>query len=399
MIMYDVMVLGDGVIALSAALACHKKGYDVAVVSNHALASQYKATTLDPKVCAINRASENIFKQLDVWSAMQSKTYYDHVLIWDAFHGEDILLNAADCAEPDLGHIVAYEDMRQALIKQVRKLKIKCHLGELIHLDQIDHGWQISTAKEKILAKLIIGADGGRSPLRHMLGIESSVTDYAQNAIGAVIKHESPHFNTARQRFMPSGPLALLPLNDLHHSALVWSLDKLKAQRLMAANQAQFEFELMSHYQGRLGHMELIGARQTFPLHSHHANTYGKPGVLLVGDAAHTVHPLAGQGLNLGLMDVATLVDLMGDYPLNGSELLQAYTHSQRGHNERMRQAMTVCQTMFHVAHPLWVRCRGLGMRLIDGLTPIKRQISLLALGYQSNMPHLTQPLCYQESS
>ena len=106
-----------------------------------------------------------------------------------------------------------------------------------------------------------------------------------------------------------------------------------------------------------------------------------------------------GQGLNLGLMDVAVVVDLLALHGLDSSNLLKAYTQKQRNHNERMRQAMTICQQMFQVAHPLWVKCRSIGMRLLDGFTPVKRQLSLLALGYQSEMPSMTQPKLYQEAS
>lgn len=397
--MHDVLVLGDGVIALCAALAFRKRGYDVAMVLKKKLPNTRRKLALEAKVCAINRPSEHIFRQLGVWSLIQDKTFYDHVLIWDAHHGEDILFSAAECAEPNLGHIIAYEAMRQALIKAVRDTKIKTYVDSLKEVKFEATGSQCITETTTIEAQLVIGAEGAQSWLKHHLGIDSVVTDYAQEAIGAVIHHDSPHYHTARQRFMPSGPLALLPLNDLHHSALVWSVETGKAQRLKHLNQQQFEFELMAHYQGRMGKMQLVGERQAFPLRAHHAKQYGRPGALLMGDAAHTVHPLAGQGLNLGLMDVAACIDLLDEHALSSASLVAAYTQQQHRHNECMRQAMTVCQNMFHVAHPVWVKCRSVGMRLLDGCSSIKRQLSLLALGYQAKMPSLTQPLEHQEAS
>ena len=397
--MHDVVVLGHGVVAFAAALACHQKGYDVAIIAKDGLPKKTAANGFDPKVCAINRPSEHLLKHLGVWDELKDKTYYDHVLIWDAHHNEDVLFNAADCAEPNLGHIIAYEAMRQSLAAHVRKAKIKVYHDELKSLHPSTDGHQLITSQHEITTKLVLGADGAQSYLKTILGIESVITDYAQNAIGAVIKHDSPHYHTARQRFMPSGPLALLPLHDLHHSALVWSLDAVKSQRLKSLDVKQFEFELMAHYQGRMGDMRLQSDRMMFPLKSHHAKQYGKPGILLIGDAAHTVHPLAGQGLNLGLMDVAVVVDLLARHGLDSNDLLNAYTQKQRNHNERMRQAMTMCQQMFHVAHPLWVKVRSIGMRLLDGFTPGKRQLSLLALGYQPEMPSMTQPKLYQEAS
>ena len=397
--MHDIVVLGNGVVALAAALACHKRGYDVAIMAEDGLPKKNTAKGFDPKVCAINRPSEHILKYLGVWESLEHKTYYDHVLIWDAFHKEDILFNAADCAEPNLGHIIPYESMRHALTTSIRNQKIKVYKTCIHSLQSNNDGQCIVTQKTTISTKLVLGADGAHSPLKAMLGIESNVIDYAQNAIGAVIKHDSPHYHTSRQRFMPSGPLALLPLHDLHHSALVWSVDAVKSQHLMNLDSKQFEFELMAHYQGRMGEMELVNDRLMFPLKSHHAKQYGKPGALLIGDAAHTVHPLAGQGLNLGLMDVAVVVDLLGHHALDSSGLLDAYTQRQRNHNERMRQAMTWCQRMFHVAHPVWVKFRSIGMRLLDGFTFGKKELSLLALGYQPDMPTMTLPHEYKEAS
>ena len=395
--MHDVVVLGHGVVALAAALACHKRGYDVAILAEDGLPKRANTKNLDPKVCAINRPSEHLLKYLGVWEALEHKTYYNHVLIWDAYHNEDVLFNAADCAEPNLGHIIAYESMRQALTSQVRRQKIKVYKGCMESLQSHMDAQCIVTQKNTISSRLVLGADGVRSQLKAILGIESNMIDYAQNAIGAVIKHDSPHYHTSRQRFMPSGPLALLPLHDLHHSALVWSVDNIKSDQLMTLDKKQFEFELMAHYQGRLGEMTLVSDRLMFPLKSHHAKQYGKPGALLVGDAAHTVHPLAGQGLNLGLMDVAVIVDLLDHYPLGSIGLLDAYTQRQRNHNEHMRQAMTWCQRMFHVAHPVWVKLRSIGMRLLDGFTPGKRELCLLALGYQPDMPSMTLPQVNKE--
>lgn len=396
--MHDVVVLGNGVVALATALACHKRGHNVAIIAKDGLPNKTSSIGLDAKVCAINRPSEHLLKHLGVWDNLRKKTYYDHVLIWDSYHKEDILFNAADCAESNLGHVISYEEMRQSFTTLVRQEKVKVYKDEIHNLEMRENIHLILSNKKTVVTKLVLGADGARSPLKSILGIESVVTDYGQNAIGAVIKHDCPHYHTARQRFMPSGPLALLPLNDLYHSALVWSVDLVKSNKLMNLDKKQFEFELMSHYQGRMGEMSLATDRVMFPLRSHHAKQYGKPGVLLVGDAAHTVHPLAGQGLNLGLMDVAVLVDLLDQYPLDSNDLLYAYTQKQRNHNERIRQAMTLCQNMFHVAHPVWVKLRSIGMRVLDGMTPVKRQLSLLALGYQSEMPSMTLPNSCQET-
>lgn len=395
--MYDVLVLGNGVVALATALACFKEGHNVAVMAEDGLPNKIATNTMVPKVCAINRPSENFLKHLGVWDNISHKTFYDHVLIWDAYHKEDILFNAADCAEANLGHIIAYESIRQSLTSLIRQKKIKVYKDSIKKLAYEDRGQSIIGEKNKIEAKLVIGADGAKSKLKSILGIESAMTDYAQSAIGAVIQHDSPHYHTARQRFMPSGPLALLPLSDLNHSALVWSVDDVKSKALMNLTKEQFEFELMSHYQGRMGQMKLKGDRLSFPLKSHHAKSYGRPGALLVGDAAHTVHPLAGQGLNLGLMDVAVLVDLLKLNDLESMKLVNAFTDKQRRHNERIRQAMTLCQNMFHVAHPVWVKCRSIGMRILDGFTPLKKQLSLMALGYQPHMPSLTLPQSFKE--
>jgi 2-octaprenylphenol hydroxylase len=396
--MNDVLVLGDGVIALSMALACVKKGYKVCLLSQREDAYTLKGHVQSPKVCAINRASEYLFKQLGVWADIQHRVFYDHMLVWDAFHQEELLFSAAECAEPNLGHIIPYESMRQALLQALHDQAVT--MLDHQRFDAIEITYQavtLSVADDVLKAKLCLGADGQDSWLRQQLGITSDHRAFGQQVIGAIIQHESPHFHTARQRFMPSGPLALLPLDDMHQSALVWSLDDVKAKRLMGLSPEAFEFELMAHYQGRMGPMTLFGKRLSFPIYAHHAHHYGVAGALILGDAAHTVHPLAGQGLNLGLMDVAVLIDLMQSHDLGAQVLAQAFTDQQRGYNERMRMSFTGFHEMFKLSHPLWARLRGLGMRALMAATPIKRKLCLQALGYRDPMPTCMMPLEAEE--
>ncbi len=383
---YDVVVIGAGIVGLTTALSLHQKGHAVAVISNQTLKKQVSSDK-DPIVCAINRPSENLLKSLDIWDKLP-KSDYDHVLIWESFHREDILFSGSECAEPNLGHIIANKAIFNAMVDQVKALKIPVFdKQETTMLSVGDPCHEVVTQTMKIKAKLLVAADGANSWVRSQIGIDCKQHEYNQTALVGLVKHQSPHFKTARQRFLPGGPIALLPLQDDFHSAMVWSLPTEQAHELQELSKQHFSTQLAKYWHHRLGSLSLQSKLNAQKLVALHANEYGQRGVILIGDAAHVIHPLAGQGLNIGFKDIIQLSELSEQYPLNSSSLLSEYTRRRRLDNELTLKMMDFFLALFKNEHPLSVKFRSLGMRALDGMTPVKKELSLLALGYRPNIP------------
>tara|TARA_X000000950_G_C13918588_1_gene662234 strand:- start:1837 stop:3030 length:1194 start_codon:yes stop_codon:yes gene_type:complete len=380
---FDVTIVGSGIIGLTAAVALKKQGWSVGIISQSALKKK-NTSQLSPQVCALNRPSEHLFRQIGLWDQLDAKDY-DHVLIWDSFHKEDVLFSGAECAEPNLGHIVENQKMYNALVDQVRKHSIPVIIDTLVDLKP-GATCLISCQQQTITTQLVIGADGKQSWVRQHLGFGYVADDYAQTALVGLIKHQSPHFNTARQRFFPNGTLALLPLNDPCSSAMIWSLPTDEAKKKQLKPLKAFNLDLETAWHARLGQMQLEGQLFHYPLSSLHTRKYGQPGVVIVGDAAHVIHPLAGQGLNLGLSDISALLSCIHEYDLGSQQLVDQYTEKRHLENIATLKMMDVLQLVFWPQHPVAVRARALGLRLLDALVPLKRSLSLFALGYRPDL-------------
>ena len=385
---HDILIIGAGIVGLTSAISLHLKGFSVGIITNRPV-NQKSSKTLSPVVYALNRPSEGFLKKLKLWDNLEAKDY-DHVLIWDSFHKEEVLFSGTDCAEPNLGHIVEDQKLMLSCLKSIKQYKIPIYIDETLSAikDSKTHK-TIQAEKKTYSAKLIIGADGKQSWLREQLKLGYVADDYGQTALVGLIKHQSPHFNTARQRFLPNATIALLPTNDPFHSAMIWSLPSDEASELKKDNKKTFANHLETYWHGRMGKMSLESTLMNYELSSLHARKYGTPGAIILGDAAHVIHPLAGQGLNLGLADVMTLAEMAGQFDLSSKALLEAYTEKRHLDNIATLKAMDFFQLLFWPKHPLAVRMRAVGMRVLDALTPLKRQISLFALGYRPDVSFL----------
>jgi len=387
----DVAVVGGGMVGAATALALARAGFATALVEARAPAPWSIDDEVDLRVVGLAPSSIALLDELGVWTSIRTSraSPYSHMHVWDAASGAAIHFDAAREGSDLLGYIVENNLVQWQLwlaldaagVKRLCPAKVG---GYEVLEDRVQ--LTLSGAEtDAISARLLVAADGAASPLRAMAGIETRGRDYAQRGIVAHVQTERGHEGTAWQRFLDTGPLALLPLSD-GRSSIVWSLPEDEAQRVLALDDAAFLQELGVASDFRLGRIVGATPRAGFPLRLQLAETYQAERFVLLGDAAHTVHPLAGQGVNLGLRDVAELRDTLVAARDAGSDI--ASPHVLRRYARRRRSADTMDALGFDAlariyawqAPPL-VAARGLGVRLIDRLSPIKRRLAEHAAG------------------
>lgn len=311
---FDLIVVGAGMVGATLARAMADLPLRIALVDGMPLpraTNEPKTESgYDSRVSAISAASENILDNLGVWQRIPgaSRSPYRYMRVWDAEGTGEIGFDADALGELRLGHIVENHLIQSALLESLAETGIALFGAQRVEgLVREPDGWRLLLEGGQALqAPLVVAADGAKSKLRELAGFEMREWDYLHNAIVTTIQTERPHQATAWQRFMPSGPLALLPLNDrgqVHYCSIVWSVVPEHAGRIMALDDEAFREELEQAFESRLGRILATDVRHRIPLRQRHAKRYVMPGLALIGDAAHSIHPLAGQGVNLGLLD------------------------------------------------------------------------------------------------
>jgi len=395
---YDVIIVGGGMVGAALACALASQHRSVAVIEARAPQPLSQDDPFDLRVSAISRASQNVFEALGVWPMIQDKRSqaYDRMVVWDESGGGEIHFDAADIGEPDLGHIIENRVIQTALMEAIDSLDevdLLCPT-QVADMDlQEDRVVVTLDSDDEIEASLLVGADGARSQVRERLGIGHSVIrDYDQKAIVCVVRTEQGHDYTAWQRFLNTGPLAFLPLPDAHHSSIVWSVDTAVADRLMALDDDAFCVAIGEAFEFRLGRVDWTSARAAFPLRGTQAAAYVMPRLALVGDAAHTIHPLAGQGVNLGLLDAAALAEVLsGERDPGRYVALRRYERMRRGENTVMMHSMEGFKRLFGSSLPGVGQLRSLGLSIVDRLPLLKRQFMVQALGLSGERPALAR--------
>ena len=302
---YDVLIIGGGIVGLTLACALAKSRLQVAVIEAHELSEINKNDDYDLRVSAISRASQQVFSNLNAWQGMCSRRVspYQAMHVWDATGDGLIDFDAADLGVDVLGHIIENQVIQLALIEQLKKLPNVDWLCPLA-VNDIQYAESGSLIKlddgRELTADLLVGADGANSRVREAAGIDIEKAAYHQKGIVCVVKSSKHHKETAWQRFLPTGPVAFLPLAD-GRCSIVWSVTDEEADRLVLLDEDSFCKELEQAFDYTLGQIESVGPRAAFPLIRRHAQSYIKPGLALIGDAAPTIHPPAGQGAHLGI--------------------------------------------------------------------------------------------------
>lgn len=351
---YDVVVVGAGPIGLCTAMLLVTQARiapaRIAVLDRRIPAAvEARNLPVDLRVFALSRASEKILRAADAWADIEAAraSPYERMQVWHADvppHGGDALVfDAAEIGERDLGVIAENSVLQVALAAAARRAGIALEQGELEGLE-VARDAVVLNAGRPLRARLVIGADGAQSRVRELAGVFATRTDYGQVAIVAMVATARPHQHTAWQRFLGDGTLAFLPLLD-GQSSIVWSLPTARAQKLLACEPAEFELELEKDFDSALGKLRLTSDRLQFPLWRLNAEHYVTERVALVGDAAHVVHPLAGQGANLGFLDAAALAEVLAKGMAAGEDpgalrLLRNYERWRRSENEVMSTAI-----------------------------------------------------------
>jgi 2-polyprenylphenol 6-hydroxylase len=385
----DVAVVGGGMVGAAAALALARAGFSTALLEARAPAAWDANAEVDLRVVGLAPSSVMLLDELGVWTSIRDARAgpYSHMHVWDAESGAAIDFDAASEGRDRLGYIVENNLVQWMLWQALEAAGVRrlCP-AEVQGFEAREDRIQLELADGGTLTVgLLVAADGAASPLRQLAGIGTRGRDYAQRAVVAHVATERPHEDTAWQRFLPGGPLALLPLAD-GRSSVVWSLPEAEARRVLALDEQAFLDELGLASDFRLGRVVDTTPRAAFPLKLQLAERYQAERFVLLGDAAHAVHPLAGQGVNLGLRDVAELRDTLVDARAAGRDIGAA--HVLRRYARRRRSADTLDALGFDALariyawqSPALVAARGVGVRLLDRLTPLKRKLSEHAAG------------------
>jgi len=398
---FDLLVVGGGMVGAAFALACAGKGLSVAVLEARPPQREWPRGEVDLRVSALARASQRMLQRLGAWERIAGLgvSPYRRMHVWDGIGGTAITFDSAELGEPDLGHIVENRAIQLALWERLEQapdidLIAPATIAELARGPE---GSRVVLGDGRILgARLLVAADGRDSLIRELAGIPTRGWDYDQQAIVGNVRSERWHEETAWQRFLPTGPLALLPLAD-GRCSIVWSVTEGRARELQAMDDPDFSEALTAASEGRLGRMWVDGPRASVPLRFQHAERYVEPGLALIGDAAHAIHPLAGQGVNLGFLDAAELaaaldLALARRRDIGSMGTLRRYERARRGDNTAMLLAMDTFKRVFGSRLPPLVAARSLGLALTDRLLPLKRLFMERALGLGQGLPPLARP-------
>jgi len=425
---FDILIVGGGMVGLTLALALrqHHNNEPLKI----AIVDTQQPTALDEqaelRVSAINLASQHIFANLGVWNDIKTSRLqsYQHMHIWDKDGYGQLNFDHSDVNEKDLGWIIENKVIRNALWQ-------KAQADDGIHFFTEQALTNISMGENEvfasfengapILANLVVGADGANSWVRKQIDMPITFQDYDHHALVATVECEQGHNNTAWQVFLAEGPLAFLPLfspNSAPHfednieasgknkveaqqCSIVWSTTPDEAQRLQALSNEDFSKEITAASDGKLGKITLKSERVSFPLTMRLAHEFVKNKVVLVGDAAHTIHPLAGQGVNLGLLDAASLaqtltLQLEQEKDLADPVALNEYSRWRKSEATEMITAMAAIKTLFS-KKPFQIPTtpskliRGLGLSILDNFTPAKNVMIKQALGFKAHLPELAK--------
>ena len=399
----EVAIIGGGLVGACAATLLADAGTvapdRIVVLEPRPPRQPDPAAEIDLRVSAVSRASQRILTACGVWDDLiaERASPYERMCVWDAAAQVDapsaMRFDCADVGEPDLGHIVENRRMQWALLQRAAELGVRIVPAGVRALTRAAHGLGIALDNDaRLQATLVVAADGADSPARQMMDIPVSSAQHGR-AVVTHIRTDASHQRTAWQRFLPGGPIALLPLHD-GRSSIVWSTSDEHARELMALEAPAFCRAVETATDGALGTVLDCSARADFPLRSSHAGHYVEDSFVLVGDAAHAVHPLAGQGVNLGFLDAAALAQVLGEASEEGLgdlRVLRRYERWRKGENLVMLNALDGINRLFSNQDRWLGTARRAGFAVTNRVGVLKEFFTRRALGTTGDLPELAR--------
>jgi len=396
---FDVVIVGGGMVG--AAVACSLGGSDLKVaVVERALPEKFEAEQPhDLRVSALSIASKNILETIGAWEGVLSRRScpFKRMRVWET--AGDTEFNSDDINYPELGHIVENRITQLALLERLVEFD-NIELIAPANIKSINYTGSEQTVLElddgsELQARLLVAADGGNSRVRQTVGLGVNSWDYKQHAMVIYIETDYGQQDITWQRFVPSGPQAFLPLTG-HYGSIVWYNSADEVRRLKTLSNEDLITELTATFPDCLGKVKQVLGVASFPLKRQHAQQYVKPGVVLVGDAAHMINPLAGQGVNIGLLDAAALGEVLIDAHAKGESIdditvLKRYEKMRRNENLRMMTVMDIFYRVFsNEIFPVKF-FRNLGLGLAERVLPAKNKVMRMAMGLEGNLPKLAR--------
>lgn len=384
---YDVVIIGGGMVGLAFALELSKRQYTSIAVVDPGEIHPTIHPTFHTRVSAITPVSETFLSDLGVWDNIARKKPFSATKVWDQNSHGQLNFSALDEDLDHLGSIVENDVIQAALFESLDRKKIECITGSLAALDKTEYGYTATLDDQtKLSCRLLIGADGAQSQVRNLAAIGCSENDYQQQAFIANIACEKDFDDAIWQRFLAESIVAILPLSN-NQASIVWSCKKSFADELSVMQDDEFCKALAEALEFRFGEITLESKRKAFPLIERSAKEYVLPNLALIGDAAHNIHPLAGQGVNLGFADAKELSMQLythADKSLGDYGVLRKYARARRTDNELMAKTMTALNWIYKENNEGLRWLRGFGMNLIDETPLIKSFLQKHALGKPS---------------
>lgn len=398
----DVTIIGTGMIGLSLAALLSKRHFSVALIESETHVLSWPRESLTTRVSAIHRASHRLFEYLNIWEKIDPAAYapLKTMQIWDCA-GTQIDFDSADVHVAQMGWIVENRAIVKALCESLQHdstVDFYCP-NKPAHFILENNLAKLTLHDQTTLScDLVVGSDGAHSWLRQRMPVTLEERPYYHKAITAVIESSKPHHHCAYQKFSDTGPIALLPTSRSHQTALVWSADHDVSDNLLQESDDAFSHTLTKALDGRLGICTVKSSRHQFPLIRRHANDYVSAHCALIGDAAHTIHPLAGLGANLGLMDAACLAETITNArdrkkPIGSLRTLRRYARWRKADNAVTMATMDVLKNIFCTNESVVNMARNIGVNLLNNCPIAKKQIMRKAMGESSDLPIFLQSL------